>query len=314
MKRYWPYCLLLLLPILIISCDKEETPPDNPYDAVNYETPTPPVDTLNKESFVWLHQNIFSTRCATPGCHDGNFEPDFRTLGSSYSTLVYHPIIKNNQAEDFVYRVIPYDTTASVLHERLTNCCFVNQDDRMPQDVIGVPLQDSLISAIEGWIMSGARDMFGQVPPQPDKKPIVEYYAAISTNYQTVYSNTEDRIDSVYYNPFIIPHGTEMLIGILVTDDNTPISGLQVNKLRTSYEPDDFSTGAPGYQEYNAYYITLGQEEYWVATVNSGDFSPGNVVYMRYYVNDGEHSSNVEMPYDGLPLPYKTFWSFYVDN
>lgn len=312
MKRYWLY--ILLLPLAFLSCEKDEPLPDNPYDSVNYETPPPPVDTLNKESFVWLHQNIFTTRCATPGCHDGHFEPDFRTLGSSYATLVYHPILKNNVAEDFTYRVVPYDTAGSVLHERLTNCCFVNQDDRMPQDVIGVPLQDTLIAAIEGWIMNGAKDMFGQVPPQPDRKPIVEYYAAISTNYQTIYSNTNQRIDSVYYNPFIIVHGTEMLIGVQVKDDLTPISGLRVNKLRTSYSPDDFTPGAAGYKEYNAYYISLGQDEFWVASVNTVDFSPGNVVYMRYYVNDGEHADNVEMPNDELPLPYKTFWSFYVDN
>ncbi|MBK7268515.1 MAG: hypothetical protein IPI07_03030, partial [Flavobacteriales bacterium] len=30
------------------------------------------------------------------GCHDGTFEPEFRTIASAYNSLVYHPVIAND--------------------------------------------------------------------------------------------------------------------------------------------------------------------------------------------------------------------------
>lgn len=309
------YILLLSLSavLLIWSCNKENgAPPHNPYSDVDYQTPVLPVDTLDPASFMWLQKHVFETRCAVPGCHDGHFEPDFRTLGSSFSTLVYHPIVKNNATEEFTFRVVPYDTAASVLHERLTNCCFVNTNDRMPQDAIGVPLEDSLIDAVEAWIMNGAPDMFGEVAPFPDKKPFVNYYVALSTDYQTSYSDKEDRIDSVVYNPFIITQGTEMVIAIQPIDDVTPMADLQVNKLLVSYDRNDFSPLAPGYKAYQATYFAFNDTGAWLVNINTADFAAGGVVYMRYYVNDGEHAQDTEMPKDGSIDPYKTFWSFYV--
>lgn len=295
------------------ACNKEQdTVPENPYSKVVYPTEPAPVDTLNKLSFVWLHHHIFETSCATPGCHDGNFEPDFRSIGSSYSTLVYHPITKNNLAESFTYRVLPGDTAMSVLHERLTNCCFVNTNDRMPQDNISVPLPDSMITAIEGWILDGARDMFGNIPPVPDKKPTVTAYLATTTDFQTILSNAPNRIDTVYYNPFIVPQNFSMNIIVQPTDDITPMANFTVNKLLCSYEMDNFSPSAPGYRQYNATYLTFGNDEAWYATVNTADFAAGKTVYMRYYVNDGEHAVDTEFPTDGQIAPYKTYWSFYV--
>src|SRR5688572_4749554 len=129
-------CLALILLVIVHSCKKDDELPHNPYDDVNYGTttsPTPP----DPNSIVGIHNNIFHPRCAKSGCHDGNFEPDFRTVESSYATLVYHRIKKNSPDSAFTFRVVPYDTSKSVLHERLTNCCFVTQDDRMPQDIIG---------------------------------------------------------------------------------------------------------------------------------------------------------------------------------
>lgn len=298
--------------LLIWSCGKEGDPPHNPYSDVDYQTPVTPVDTLDPASFMWLQKHVFETRCAVPGCHDGNFEPDFRTLGSSFSTLVYHPIVKNNTAEEFMYRVIPYDTAGSVLHERLTNCCFVNTNDRMPQDAIGTALEDSLIEAVEAWIMNGAPDMFGEVAPFPDRKPLVNFYVALSTDYQTNYSGTENRIDTVYYNPFVVNAGTEMVIAVQPIDDVTPLADLQVNKLILSYDKDDFSPSAPGYKLYQATYIPYDNTGAWLVNIDTDDFASNSIVYMRYYVNDGEHAQDTEMPYDELIDPYKTFWSFYI--
>ena len=138
-----------ILVFTITSCKKDEVVPENPFDKIDYGDDTPNPDTLNSITLAGLHRNLFVTKCAVPGCHDGNFEPDFRTVQSSYSTLVYAPIIKNNDANEFTYRVIPYDTANSVLYERITNCCFVNADDRMPQDNIGTGLPQADIDKVK---------------------------------------------------------------------------------------------------------------------------------------------------------------------
>ena len=121
----------LLIAVFLVNCT-EDNLPINPYDGLDYGNTEIVIDTVSATSFVKLHRDILGPSCNVMGCHDGSFEPDFRTVESSYNTLVFHPIIKNNLAEDFTYRVVPGDTALSVLHERLTNCCFVNTNDRMP--------------------------------------------------------------------------------------------------------------------------------------------------------------------------------------
>ena len=304
----------LLIAVVFHACNEDTELPPNPYDQVDYETPPTPVDTLNPISLVAIHRDILHPRCAVPGCHDGHFEPDYRTPQSSYSTLVYAPILKNNADSTFTFRVVPYNKDMSVLHERITNCCFANENDRMPQDNIGVPLPDADVQRIADWIMDGARDMLGQVATYPDQAPNVTFYIAldqIAVNF-TDYSAVSNRIDQVIYNPFIMQPNTPMVIGILVDDDSTAISQLQMNKLRMSYDPDDFSPSAPGYREYTATYFDnpFNEDEFWVVNVNTGDFAPDNVVYMRYYVSDG--TSTTEMPRQDMIIQYKTYWSFYI--
>ena len=313
--RYLSLLLIVLVTVALIeACSKDTELPPNPYAQVDYETPPAPVDTLNPISLAAIHRDILHPRCAVPGCHDGNFEPDFRTPQSSYSTLVYAPIIKNNADSTFDFRVIPYNKDMSVLHERITNCCFANQNDRMPQDNIGVPLAEASVQRISNWIMDGARDMMGNVGTYPNQAPNIGYYLAIDQlgiNF-TIFSGTENRVDQVFYNPFIMAANTNMVIGIDVQDDSTAVSQLQFNKLRMSYDPDDFSPSAPGYREYITTFFSspFGPEQFWIANVNTGQFQPGNVVYMRYYVSDGD--ATTEMPRDEMPLQYKTYWSFYI--
>lgn len=307
--------ILFLIGVLLatMSCDKAGEAPHNPYDDIDYVTPPPPVDTLQTNSLAWLQKNIFETRCAAPGCHDGNFEPDFRTVESSFATLVYHPIVKNNLDSTFTYRVVPYDTANSVLHERITNCCFVGINDRMPQDNIGVPLEQNYIDAISAWILAGAPDMMGQVAGLPNLKPKITYYIAANSDYTIEYSRKNNRIDSVNYNPFIVGSNTVINMVLLVSDDNTPLNQLLYNKLRTSYSPDDFSPSAAGYSEVQATFINLGgNNQYWIATLNTANFTSGNIVYMRYYTEDNAAGPLVEMPTSSMILPYKTYWSFYI--
>ena len=100
----------MLATLLFIGCNKETVIPPNPYDDIVYPTPPAPIDTLDPNNIVAIHKDILRPRCSVPGCHDGSFEPDFRTVQSSTSTMVYAPIIKNNADSTFIYRVIPNDT------------------------------------------------------------------------------------------------------------------------------------------------------------------------------------------------------------
>lgn len=315
MKRFSIFLFLItLLAVAFHACNSDFELPPNPYDQVDYETPPAPVDTLDPISLVAIHRDILHPRCAVPGCHDGHFEPDFRTPQSSYSTTVYAKVKKNNPDSTFRFRVVPFNKTMSVLHERITNCCFANTNDRMPQDNIGVPLDAAHVQRIADWIQDGARDMMGNVGTYPNQAPNITFYLAIdqvAINFN-VLSGPENRIDGVYYNPFIIPANTTFVMGMVVEDDSTAISQLQFNKLRMSYDPDDFSPSAPGYREYSATFFTnpFSADQFWIANVNSAHFQPGNVVYMRYYVSDGTYLT--EMPRNDLAIFYKTFWAFYI--
>lgn len=116
--------------------------------------------------FLDLYSNVFAGNCALPACHDGSFEPNFTSAQSMYYTTVLHPVIKSSMDSAFAYRVVPYDTAASVLMERITNCCFVNENDRMP--VLMDPLSDDQIDSISVWILAGAPDWRGEFPYAKD--------------------------------------------------------------------------------------------------------------------------------------------------
>ena len=302
------------------GCNSETEIPPNPYDQIDYPTPPSPTDTLNPNSIVAIHKDILHPRCGVPGCHDGSFEPDFRTVQSSVSTMVYANIVKNNADSSFTFRVIPFDTAQSVLHERITNCCFANTNDRMPQDNIGVPLEPEYVERIENWILNGAQNMFGETPDYPNQAPAIGFYVAVDTfsipeiisaaGQGFPLSGAGNRIDGVFYNPFILENDQNVAIGIEVEDDSTAVGSLQGCKMLFSYDPDDFSPTAPGYQEMNATFFGIPDFEIWYVQFNTAIFNPDQVVYMRFYASDGE--TQTEMPRDDLALQYKTFWSFYT--
>lgn len=313
-KKYIIFLSVITLVALVIihSCKKEAAPP-NPYDDVNYggATPSTPPD---PNSIVGIHNNIFKTRCSKSGCHDGNFEPDFRTVESSYATLVYHRIKKNSPDSAFTFRVVPYDTAKSVLHERITNCCFVTQDDRMPQDIIGPAgqLPQSQIQNIVNWIMAGAKDMFGNVPTYPNTSPKILYYYATDATYTANYGDANNRIDSIFYNPFYVPNSSTLNLAFFVEDDSTAIANMLLNQLQISTSPDDFSSPVASY---TATYVNLPPPQnlkFHLVSINTGTLPNSDTLFMRYFVNDGDHPTNTQFPTDNLVIQYKTYWSFFV--
>ncbi len=290
----------IVVSVLSDSC-KKDAPPPNPYDTIDYGTGGGSSQPPDPNTIVGIHYNILRVKCAMPGCHDGHFEPDYRTVQSSYSTLVYHPVKKYTVDSAFRYRVVPYDTAASWFHERLTT------DDanlgRMP--LYSSPLSASEMNCINKWIMDGARDMFGNSPALPNTKPVVVGYIATDSAFNRIDSI---RVGGVFYNPFIVSANSKIKIVMVVEDDSTAVSALTVNKLKLSYAMNDFASSAI----YSAYYFSLGGYSLWIADVNASVFSVGDVLYMRYYVNDGNHAADTEFPSAESAAGYKTYYSFKI--
>lgn len=165
---------LCLLSLLLLACKKKEAA--KPYLDAALQPPPPPVDTLlmGPYAFASLYRDIFQPTCSNSGCHDGNFEPDFRTIESSYNTLVYQPIIKNNPAGEFTYRVLPGNPNASVLIERLTND-IDGISGIMPLSVDPgsdyTAKKSEYIERIRQWIERGALDVMGNPPTSGPGQP-----------------------------------------------------------------------------------------------------------------------------------------------
>jgi len=167
--------VLLALLGLLFACTKRNNV-DNPFLDPALQKPADGGDTVQYGpfDFAGLQRDIFKPTCSNSGCHDGTFEPDFRTIESSYNTLVYQPIIKNNPAGQYEYRVVPGDPAASVLINRLT----VDIDGLSgimplvtdPGSDWGVNKQ-AYIDRIRGWIAAGAKDAYGNPPVNGPGQP-----------------------------------------------------------------------------------------------------------------------------------------------
>jgi hypothetical protein len=95
--------------VLLTACAKEN---ENPFADLQHNSPNPSVESIPQDNFAWLHQRIFRPTCAASGCHDGTFEPEFRTISSAYNSLVLHPVIANDPSNSFEYRVVPGDANS----------------------------------------------------------------------------------------------------------------------------------------------------------------------------------------------------------
>jgi hypothetical protein len=291
-----------LMSFVLMNCT-EDNLPINPYDGLDYGNTEIVIDTVSATSFVKLHRDILGPSCNVMGCHDGSFEPDFRTVESSYNTLVYHTIIKNNLAEDFTYRVVPGDTALSVLHERLTNCCFVNTNDRMPQDNIGNSLPKADLDAVTAWILDGAKDITGAIPNEPNNLPNVKYYSVMNATYDSAYS--ENR--AAFYMPFLMPSNEQVNFIFRVNDDQTNAGNMLVNQLSLSEYADDFSNAITATS-----LIFYQPDKLWVLEFNTATLQSGKTYFMRYTINDGDNPTNTTYPNNQASFIYKNMWSFTV--
>lgn len=305
---------ILGLAILIGSCTKELPP--NPFDDPAHQAP---VDTglavaLDPNSFAGIHYQVFKPTCANSGCHDGTFEPDFRTIEGAYNTLVYQPVIKNNANGDFTYRVDPGQADRSVLIERLVNDIdgfsgimplSVDPDSDWPDK------KEEYIQNIRNWIDAGARDMFGNAPTKGNQEPkmlgVVGFVDGSSTPVDRNPGNGALRV----------PVGTQTLdLWVAVSDDSTAPTQLTYNKIKFSLIRDDFSNSTEGNLSVSG--SPLNEEGYFGDPVNyhhhytlsqPNQFGGvGTLVFFRVYVQDPQHAPT-EIPESGSFDYIKAYFS-----
>ena len=133
---------------MVSNCKKNDI--ENPYG--NYSTPKlyeePTLAGLPTDNFGYLHATVFKPTCANSGCHDGHFEPDYRTIGSAYNNMVNHKVLTNDASGSFTYRVKPGDAAKSLVHERL---------------LVALPSTSGIMPAVttSEWLMNKASHIKG---------------------------------------------------------------------------------------------------------------------------------------------------------
>lgn len=289
MIRYWPIGILFLA---LLSCGTEQPP--NPFDIGTGE----PVDTSNLTGFAALHEKFLEPRCANPACHDGTFEPDFRTVEGSYNTLVYHPVVKNDANGTFEYRVVPGDVNQSWLINRL----MTSNDTLGRMPLYAEPLTWDEVKEFSDWIMAGAPDARGNLPIEPNEVPRFEWYVAFSGDMD--WNNT--RIDNnrdAWEFPFPAAVDDTIRLVFRMNDDMTEPSSFPNVKVWLS-DNDDYNNAV----SYNSNYLT---GSYWNLMFPPNTFNVGDTNYFYLEFSDGTH--DVMAPEFDSPWWYKDHCSFYIE-
>lgn len=303
------FCLTFLL---LTSCAKEGEP--NPFDVVIPDGSTTQV-VLNPKSIEGLYHNIFLPTCANSGCHDGTFEPDFRTIESTYYSLVYQDVIKQNPSNPMNYRVMPGSSITSMLLTRLTIDLGGNSGI-MP--LATDPNSDwddksaAYIQDVKDWIDEGAKDVFGNPSTTVNIKPqLLGATITPSGSNQVFQRDVEGVIE--------IPNGTNAMdIYIAIDDKETAASSLTSAEVVLSLSFDNPNLGTvytfdnimsqtfPGYLNPNvSYYHKIS-----ITNVNT-IWSPNEVVYLNTKVDDGDNGV-VDLPGIYSMEHLKRYYSFKI--
>lgn len=307
---------LAIATLFLFSCGEDDGGSgENLYKGISKDGKEDTTYLMNPTNIEGLHQQIFSIKCATSGCHDGHFEPNFRTIQSTYTTLVRANVFK--QVDPFEVRVDPGEKEKSWLWERLTT------DDavlgKMP--LYSDALTQQELDNIATWIDNGAKDVNGNTLPVPDNFPVLYGY------YVTKKDDEAFRYDTIrepqeFIGTMKVPKNEEIDIWIGLLDAETDINALTVNQLQFSTQRDDFSNSVkataqfifppkvvPNFFGPNSSFYFL-----YKVTVNTSQWNPGDQVYMRYFVQDGGHDKPVSLPGPYAEWYFKNRYSMLIGN
>lgn len=303
--------------ILAMSCKKDG--PENPYEGITsvVQNDNPEPDAFPVGSFAWLHAKVFRPTCTNSGCHDGTFEPEFRSLSSTYNSLVFHPVIANDDAQTYEYRVVPGNADLSLLHARLT-IDIPNTTGTMPPLVDpGSDWPDNsemYIQKIKDWINNGATDMYGNPAPVEEANfPPLLYGVSIFPvgNTTTPFPREEDATYGV--GSIEIPAGN-VDVWILPYDDNAGFTGFNSVSLKASESPTDFTNfiAADCAVQSPISALDFGNnvsQFYYKGTLNFSAAQTGDTYFIRCYMDDGMQTTLTEVPNNGSIYVYYLLFS-----
>ena len=117
------------------------------------------------------------------------------------------------------------------------------------------------------------------------------------------------RILPIRFGTFYVDSGEDLILIPFVEDDSTAIPALTTNTWRFSYLPDDFSS--PIATVVGTYLDFGGGNEFWYADIPVAGMLMNTIIYMRYYVNDGDNPE-VEWPNTQSDPLYYSYMSFII--
>lgn len=278
-----------MTPLFIWSCQKDPQV-DNKYD----DWKNPPKQgnggpNLDVNSIQGIHLYIFKPTCSNSGCHDGTFEPDFRTVESSYNSLVNIPVIKEDvsQVGKFLLRVEPGNADNSMLLRR----CEVDLGGNsgiMPLSIDPgndwLQKKDEYLNRIRTWINDGAKDQFGNSVPPRDLKPQMAGMVVKSGSTQFPRSGN--------YGPVQVPAGTgNVTIYFAYADDNTSPANFTVLRADTSENPALYTASSLSLSKLGSPQNMKGlfdedRDYFHSLTINVSGYSAGQVLWFRTTVSD----------------------------
>ncbi len=289
--------LISLIISLIISCKKDKN--KNPFDNWKNEDKGNAIDDINIDpnSIQGLHKNIFKPTCSNSGCHDGNFEPDFRTIESSYNTLLFRLATNYDPNNSNIkFRVDPNNTDESMLLHRILNFIPGTQG-KMPLTVDPgsdwPTLKEDYIQNIKNWINEGCKDQFGNLPSAQDFEPQLGGMIVFADG-----SNTP--LPRSGFNPIMIPSGTQNIkIMFAYLDDKTPVSSFGATTANFSLIPGKYENPEKSVTKETSAFSSKGFNlpaiDYWHSiTIPISDLGVTNdLIWIRTTTTDNVNSNTL---------------------
>lgn len=284
------FLIITAVLLTVSSCKKKGS--DNPYDDWQNPAKNPVVSDkpIDPNTIQGLHKNIFKPTCSNSGCHDGNFEPDFRSVESSYNSLI-NRLTTNTDPNNPQYgkRVVPGDAAKSMLLHRLSTFIPGSQGV-MPLSVD--PGSDwnakknEYIQNITNWINDGAKDQFGNSPANIDFIPQMGGLIVFA-------DGSPNPLPRSGFNPVSVPAGTGSIkIMVAYTDDKTPVPQFGNTTINFTLNPYLYDSTVQTMQKesvpFNAKGVAGSNIDYWHSiTLNTADIGVGgDVLWIRTETDD----------------------------
>lgn len=287
---------------MLFGCNTSDPDVTNPYNSQTVgeeheKVNGNPAD-LDPNTIEGIHANIFQPTCANSGCHDGNFEPDFRTIESSYNSLVSQPIIKQDDMNPLTARVTPGNASTSMLMRRLMVDLNGNSGimPLLTEPESDWPTKkDEYIKNIETWINNGALNQNGEVPTASNF-PVQMRGIVAKVNGSLVGRS------GTYKSLNIPPGASSVEIWVAFEDDGLTQDQLTNAAIDISIIANDFDSTNLTTMSYSGSPVVakgyFGDDEsfYHKATISLSGWQSGDVIWVRTHVSDGVNSS--EAPND----------------